>query len=331
MATLRRYRLIPGAEVVAVCDIDPSVLDAVDVPVRDTDWRVTVARQGVDLVYICTDWASHAAISIAALDAGKDVACEVPAVLTEDEGRRLIEAVERSGRRYAMMENCCYDPFALATEQLVRAGVLGELRHLEGAYIHDLRSQYAGSWYGASSEACAGNPYPTHGIGPVCRLLDLCGDSLDSLVSMSAPGGINITLLRSRHGRTVTLQYDTVTPRPYSRMQTVCGSRGYISKYPLPMLSIESNGVTREYRGRELDQLLEDYRHPWQLRYEADAAAAGVTNLMNYIMDRRLIDCLREGAQPDITVREAVLWSLVSPLTHRSVLGGSVPVKFPQL
>lgn len=41
-----------------------------------------------------------------------------------------------------MLENCCYDPFALTTLEMARQGVLGEIMHVEGAYIHDLRSMY---------------------------------------------------------------------------------------------------------------------------------------------------------------------------------------------
>lgn len=343
IATMLRYSNIPGARVVAVCDLRSEVLSSIGGDVaRDTDWRTTIARDDVDLIIVCTDWASHAEISIAALNADKHVACEVPAVMTLEQGSALLAAAAASRGHYTMLENCCYDPFALSTHRMVELEVIGNPTHFEGAYIHDLRAQYADSWYAAATEACAGNPYPTHGIGPISRMLDLYNDSMTSLVSMSAIGGINNTLISTARGRSILLQHDVVTPRPYSRLQRVCGTRGYISKYPVPEVVIEtesqSQGAawrnqpnpTATNTGQQALDFMQNYVHPWQQAYAADAAATKVSNLMNYIMDRRLIDCLLHGHAPDITAREAVLWSILTPLTHQSASSGSRPVTIPE-
>lgn len=326
LATLKRYSNLPGARIQAVCDLRRPVLDSLDPHLgKDTDWRQTVARDDVDLVIVCTDWASHAEISIAALMLDKHVACEIPAVLTLDEGEALLDAAARSRGHYTMLENCCYDPFALNTHHMVQSGILGNPTHFEGAYIHDLREQYANSWYAAANSACAGNPYPTHGIGPISRLLDLYNDRMDSLVSMSGCPGINNTLIHTAMGRTILLQHDVVTPRPYSRLQRVCCTRGYVSKYPVPEITVEGLGRT----GAEALEFMKAYTHPWVRQYAPDAESAGVTNLMNYIMDRRLIDSLLSGEVPDITARQAVLWSSLIPLTHLSASQGSLKVTLP--
>ena len=110
-----------------------------------------------------------------------------------------------------------------------------------------------------------GNPYPTHGLGPVCQILNIHrGDRLNYLVSMSTHqagmteyarrtfgkespeaqqayllGDINTTLIHTVKGKTIQLQYCTVHPRPYSRSHTICGTRGFAQKYPVATISLE--------------------------------------------------------------------------------------------
>lgn len=333
LATLRRYLRIKDARITVVCDLRSDALDEARTllppgVIFDTDWHTAINRPEADTVFVCTDWRSHTEISVAALLCGKDVASEVPAAVSIADGMRLIETVKSTGRRFTMMENCCFDPFALSTLVMARSGALGDILHCEGAYIHDLRKLYAGKWYGRESSLCTGNPYPTHGIGPICQLLDVGrSDRLTELVSMTTSrGGINSSLIRTERGRTILLQYDVNTPRPYSRLQTVCGTAGYVSKYPVETVQIDGH---EPLHGKDLEEFLRDYRHPWLDKYEADAIALGVDNMMNYIMDRRLTDCLNGGLQPDITVTDAVLWSAISELTHISASQGSRPVEIP--
>ncbi len=332
LATLRRYLSMEGVEIAGMCDINQAAVDEAKAihpccGFVSTSCEETLALCDIDVVYVCTDWASHSEIAIAAMQAGKNVAVEVPVAQTIAEGRRMLEVSRNTGRWFTMMENCCYDPFALSTLMMAKAGILGEITHCEGAYIHDLRNLYSDKWYGQESSRCAGNPYPTHGIGPICQLLGIgCTDRFTHLVSVSAGCGINSTILKTVSGRTVLLQYDVTTPRPYSRLQTTCGTRGYASKYPVPTVQTDGD---RLLTGDELEKFLADYTHPWVRQYETDARRSGVENLMNYIMDRRLIDCVRNETSPDISPEDAVLWSSIAELTHLSVTQGSVPVEVP--
>ena len=90
-----------------------------------------------------------------------------------------------------MLENCCYGYNELLVLNMVRAGLLGELTHAEAAYIHDLREilfdDHEGLWRRDEHFARNGNLYPTHGLGPVARYLDINrGDRFEALVSMSS-------------------------------------------------------------------------------------------------------------------------------------------------
>lgn len=342
LATLRRHLILEDVAVTVLCDSYGDALayarcvaaEGGHLPMLYSSWEdMLAAAPEADVVYISTDWVSHAPIAVASMQAGYDVAVEVPAAVDEEQGRGLVDAVRRTGRFFTMVENCCYDPFHLSTVAVADAGLLGCLTHCEGAYIHDLRGELGeGRWQAAAVEANPANPYPTHGLGPMCQLLGVGkrgGDEMAEVVSMSPRGhsGLNSSLISTRMGRTMLLQYDVVTPRPYSRLQTVCGTAGYMSKYPLPMVMFD--GASEPVIGGALDDFLAMHRHPLMERYEADGLRLRVSNMMNYIMDRRLVDLLRGGGEPDITVEDAVAWSSLAWLSRQSLMAGSRPVAVP--
>lgn len=189
----------------------------------------------------------------------------------------------------------------------------------------------------------AGNPYPTHAIGPMCQLLPE-GDTLDYLVSLSSPvpgDHTNTSLIRSVSGVSMLLHYDISTPRPYSRMQTVCGTLGFLQKYPLPTVHLDTRGGALELAGDEAVKYVESFIPATFQEMIREGRALGVSNVMNYMMDRRLlqaIDRIRKedtGNAPvtcrmDMDVRDAALWSSVIELTALSAEQGSVPVMFPR-
>lgn len=348
LATLRRFSLIAQAEVVALCDRIPEAIDAaVNIlppssprPRLYVDWHDLVESKCIDLVYVCTDWGTHAPIAIAAMRAGHDVAVEVPLAVTIEQCRKIVAVSNATGRLCTMTENCCYDPFNLAQLSMVERGLLGTITHLEGAYIHDLRHELEGSrsWYVEMGRANGANPYPTHAIGPICQLIAAADPgaetpdrpvALMSLSSSITPDGPNTTLVRTARGRSIMLQYDISTPRPYSRIQMVCGSAGYSAKYPEMIIQADSINGGQPLKGEKLQEWLDREAHPWVKEYEPDARRLGVDNMMNYIMDRRLFDNILNCRPPDISVADAALWSAFAPLTSMSVKGGGIEVPIP--
>lgn len=338
LATLSRLRHIDNIRVVACVDSDPlarkaagreAIARGMVVPRLLSDWEELIPGSPAILLIICTPRQTHSAISVAAMERGFDVAVEVPAATTLDECRQLVSAVRRTGRWFTMLENCCYDPFTLITDRLAEDGIFGELTHCEGSYIHDLRDRTG--YLGDMLSDRMSNPYPTHGIGPMCCLLDIGrSDTIVSLCSMSSTATpatlINTTILRTRRGRTMLLQLDMTTPRPYSRLQTVCGTKGYISKYPVEILQADTIG-TAPLTGSALTDYLSCHSHPLLDLYEEEGKRKGVENMMNYIMDRRMTELYMRGCPPDITVEDAALWSAIAPLTALSASQGGISVR----
>lgn len=356
MKTLERYRWIEGAEVRAIADPDPAATQAAAQVLKRTgrpqadlyndagDWQSLCRRADIDLIYICTEWTQHAHMACYAMEHGKHVAVEVPAATTVQECFDLVETACRTRRHCFMTENCCYDRFALATQELTRRGLLGDVTHCEGAYIHDLRaligladgvSAAPEGWMEHSYASHGGNPYPTHGMGPIGWLLGLHrGERLQSLTSLTsrghgcegAVGRVNNTLIQTAGGRTVLLQFDVTTPRPYSRLQTICGTRGFAQKYPVPTLQLD--GQSALYAEEALSAL-EPYETSEASRLWQKGHTLGVPNEMNYAMDCRLVHCLREGLPLDIDVYDAAEWSCLAELSQRSARQGGRPVEIP--
>ena len=374
-AALERYMHLEGVEVKALCDLcsehliqGTQILNTFHRPVPDSyqaedGWKQVCRREDVDLIYVCTDWLTHTDMAVYAMLHHKHVALEVPAAMTVADCWRLVDTAEQTQRHCMMLENCCYDAYALTTLNMAQLGVFGEITHVEGSYIHDLREhyfepelrgKYANQWMREYSRRHTGNPYPTHGLGPVCQWLGIHqGDRLDYLVSMSSKqagltdyamrtfgsdsvdakqdyemGDVNSTLIRTVKGRTILLQYDVVTPRPYSRHQMICGTRGFMQKYPIPCVMLDEKGK-EPLSENQLKELMEEYRHPFTRRIGEEARVKGVQNEMNYIMDYRLVECLRNGWPLDQDVYDAALWSCSTQLSEESVRKGSVPVQIP--
>lgn len=348
LATLRRLMDVPHVQVTALSDLrGDNLAEAVGIlrahcrlePLTflgEGRWRRIAESDEVDLIYICTDWASHAPMAVEAMLRGKHVALEVPAAMSVSECWSLVHTAEQTRRHCCMLENCCYDTFHLGTLGLLRDGLLGTITHCEGAYIHDLRARYAApehqggyhkGWMGNASAHHGGNPYPTHGLGPVCQLLGIHrGDRLLTLTSLTNLHHGNHTLLRTERGRTILLSYDVTTPRPYSRLQTVCGTEGYVQKYPRPTCQTTPTPLYDD----EATTYVESHIEPALRRILDEGRRRGVPNVMNYAMDCRLIEALHQGAPLDMDVYDAAEWSCLTELTERSAQQGGKPQEVPR-
>jgi predicted dehydrogenase len=321
-------------------------------------WRDLIRRDDIDLVIICTPWELHGQMALAALENGKHVASEVPASYTLEECWQLIETAERTGKHHILLENCCYNDEELWLMNMVEQGVFGDLTHAECAYIHDLRimlmdeSYYENQWRIQHHVHRNGNLYTTHGLGPVSMYFGIGrGDYYSHLVSMSSKeaalsravkgkklpqnyvcGDMNTTLLKTFEGKTVMMQHDTHTGRPYTRINTLCGTNAVHQGYP-SRLYIDK-GPTWDWHSWTDEGKFAEYRaeyghHFWKtLGDEARAKSIGHGG-MDFIMMWRLIHCLNKGIALDLNVYDGILWSAIGALTELSVAQDSARINVP--
>ena len=360
---VQRLPFVPGCHLAAICDLDPDLVSArlADIPDSGqtlsayTDYRALCEAPAVDMVYVCTDWSSHVEIAIYAMEHGKHVALEVPSARTIDECWALVETSERTRRHCTILENCCYDRFELTALEMARRGLFGTLVHAEGSYHHNLEGRWGpDNWRLKLNRDCRGDLYPTHGFGPVCQALGIHrGDRLLTLVSMDtapfngprhlkeqtgedaadfANGDLTTTMLRTAGGKTILLQHDVMTPRPYDRGYQLVGTDGFARKYPAPQicLRLPDGSGTKTYEGAELDALMAEYRAPFLTdEIQEMAGRIGGHDGMDFLMDYRIIYCLNHGLPLDMDVYDLAEWCCITELSRKSLEGGSVPVPVP--
>ena len=356
---VHRMMHIDGCEVVALCDlVEENINEAVGIiteyghthPATFTGndgWKQLCKQPDVDLVYICTDWASHADIAVYAMQNGKHVATEVPAATTVTDCWRLVDTAEQTKRHCIMLENCCYDEFELCTINMAQQGVLGDIIHAEGSYLHDLRERIStndngerkwSNWQVDFMSRHNGNPYPTHGLGPIALAMNINrGDRMKTLVSVSSMrvgeseglnGTMNSSLITTEKGKTILVQHCISLPRPYSRSFLISGTEGFAQKYPVPMYAFapDSEDVIT---GVACDAIVEKYKHPFVAEFKERGVELCGRRWIDYAMDCRLIHCLRNGLPLDMNVYDAALWSCLVELTDISANSGGAPVEIP--
>lgn len=322
-------------------------------------WKKMCDRNDLDLIVIATPWDQHVPQAVYAMKAGKHVAIEVPAAKTVKECWDLVLTSEATKKHCMMMENCCYDFFELLTLNMARDGYFGELVHAEGAYLHDLlglnfdKNGYWDMWR-LKENYRNGNLYPTHGLGPICQALnENRGDRMVYMSSTSsndfsmakkadelaktdpffAPfagkkyrGNMNITNVRTAQGRTMTIYHDVSSERPYSRIHEITGTTGSCLKYPAPARISKGE----EWLKAEEMKAVQDKYTPEIVKTVGEMAKkVGGHGGMDFIMQWRLIDCLRNGLPLDQDVYDAASWSVVTPLSEWSVANEGKSIDFP--
>lgn len=376
---VERFLHIPGTKVVALCDLDSARVESAARRVTGKGlakpamyygdslaWQKLCDREDINLVYIATDWLSHAPMGVYAMEHGKHVAIEVPAAMNLDEIWQLVNTSERTRKHCMQLENCVYDFFEMNTLNMAQAGLFGDIMHVEGSYIHNLKEfwpYYWKNWRMAYNQANRGDVYPTHGMGSACQLLDIHrGDRITSLVAMDtkavgapdyieattgirpevfANGDHTMSMMSTANGKTLLIQHDVVNPRPYSRMYQLTGTKGFANKYMRQGYAFDPEGFSDSIPDHEdLDAhgfiseeqeaaLLEKYTHPIIREVGDMAKEVGGHGGMDFIMDYRLVYCLRNGLPLDMDVYDLAEWCAVAPLSALSLENGSMPVEFP--
>jgi predicted dehydrogenase len=333
----------------------------------DFAWKKLVELPDLDLIYVVTPWIWHTRMAVYAMENGKHTCCEVPIARTIDEAWQLVETSEKTKKHCMMLENCCYDFFELLTLNMARQGMFGDIIHGEGAYIHNLLEMnfrkpkddqqtddaYTNMWRLRENATRNGNVYPTHGLGPVCQALSINrGDRMEHLSSVSTAdfsmgpkekelvsndqfyaewkdskfrGNINTSIIKTTLGKTIMVQHDTSSTQPYSRIHLIKGTKGMVCKYPVEHIALGENWADEA----TIKELYEKYTPEIVKRVGEMAKKVGGHGGMDFIMDWRTIDCLRNGLPLDQNVYDGALWSSVAPLSEWSVANNSQSIPVP--
>ncbi|MFE5856011.1 Gfo/Idh/MocA family protein [Streptomyces sp. NPDC056500] len=320
----------------------------------EEDYENLCRRGDLDLVYVATPWEAHFGMAKSALSNGKHVGVECPVAMRLDELWELVDLSERTRRHCMQLENCCYGRNEMRVLRMAHAGKFGELLHAAGAYNHDLRQlmfdpdYYEGPWRRQWHTRLRGDLYPNHGFGPVANYLDVNrGDRVVSISSFGTPAlGLaeyreanvpagdpswkesyissdrTISMLRTARGRVIRLEHDVSTPHPYSRINSLGGTKGVFEDYPA-RIYVEPDHTNHQWgsfsRYADWDHWL------WKEHSNPPGGHGG----MDYIMIFRLTQCMQLGLVPDFDVYDAATWTAPVPLSHTSIRAKGTPLPIP--
>ena len=370
-ATLRGFPQ-EECQITAVCDINPErnkftceLFQKHDLPVPKvyTDHKALLADKDVDAVLIPTSWNSHLGIATDAMKAGKYAGIEVGGASSIEELWQLVRNAEEFGGSCMMLENCCYGRNELLVMNLVRKGLFGEIVHCSCGYEHDIAYELMDETgciceRGFQNLRRNGDLYPTHGLGPLAKILNInrgnrflsiasfaskaCGfrnyaQKVGSPMQDFAMGDVVTSVIKCANGETITLTHGVSLPRPYSRDGRVQGTRG-IWLEDAKGIFIDGISETRteiDVAGNPyyshiwdpVEKFYEEYDHPiWQ---EFRKNPAGGHGGMDTLALRAFLDAVRNRTTPPIDVYDCAAWMAVTALSEASIAAGSVPVPFP--
>jgi len=332
----------------------------------ENKWKTMLKEVRPDIVFISTNWKNHGVMAVETMKNNAHAFVEVPLALSINELWEIVNTSEKYNKHCMMMENVNYGREELMFLNIIRNGHLGDLLHAEAAYIHDLRYQMfeeekgTGSWRTFQYEQKRGNLYPTHGLGPVSQYMNLLRseDNFKTIVSFSTPamgrkkfanenfsdnhkwnelnyqnGDLNTSIIKTHLGRTIMVQWDETSPRPYTRLNLIQGTKGVLAGGPTRAAFDDgfenfTTDAKQWIKDDGIKRLYEKYDHPLYKRLNnktKDSGHGGMDGIMMY----RIVECLQNGTPLDQNLYEGCAWSALIELTSNSVNNNGEPQEFP--
>lgn len=284
---------------------------------------------GLDLLVIATPVPQHVDHAVQALEAGVHVLSEVPAVSQLDECDTLISAVERSGRQYMLLENCCYWAFVDTVKQLHARGDFGTIFYAEAEYIHnipELRRDAQGkpTWRATLDPII----YITHSLGPIIWItgqypVETTAYGTSGHCEPGVPD-VQVALFRMTDGSIVRITCSFANAHWGHHRYAFFGTRA--------SLDTGSVGIDEP---KFWSPSLPNIRKPVQLPVGTNfpqaprAAAFGGHGTAEWFMLEACLDAIRTGTRPPIDVYDAIMYSLPGLCARDAVRSGG-PIAIAQ-
>ena len=373
---------LPGVEIMAIADLDDNALTRAQTICVEQgrakpaayargpqDFRRMVELDDLDAVVAATPWEWHAPVMLAAMEAGKYAATEVPAATTIEECWALVEKSEQTGTPGTMLENWVFRREPLAVLNMSRKGLLGEIVYCESGYGHDVRAGKFDArrankgelrWRGRHSLRRNGNLYPTHQFAPVAMLMDINhGARVESVIAVASPSmGMNryardlwgpdhpsatrrylngdrtTVLLQLNDGRTAMQFHDTQSWHPRDDGHKYQGTKGMV-RWPFP-----GKGsvwfLDRHWDGKARDARQWHSLDPFLDEFDhpvwakyGERALQFGHNGADWLELRGFVESVRRRGPPPVPLVDAVTWSAIGPLSEQSVAQGGAKIAMP--
>jgi hypothetical protein len=333
-------------------------------PAESTDYRAVTGSGDVDLVYVATPWEFHYQQGKAALVGGKHVGVELPIATELAELWDLVDTSERTRKHLWLMENCSYGRNELAMLKMAHEGLFGEITNGHGGYLHDLRellfsdTYYTDAWRRKWHTRSIAQFYPMHGLAPIAACMDINRGDRFTMLSATATepkgladyrerniprthpswnetyvnGDLITCMIDTAKGRVIRAVHDVSSPRPYSRVNSLAGSRGIVEDYAGVGTTGARTYLEPDHGGhswRDFAPYRQTFDHWLWKKIGDDAANNGGHGGMDYVLQWRIVQQMRAGLVPDIDVYDSAAWCAPFPLSVQSLRAGGRPVPVP--
>jgi predicted dehydrogenase len=314
-------------------------------------------RDDLDAVIIATPWNWHTPMAVYAMLARKYVGVEVPAAFTLDECWDLVKTNQQTRVPCMMLENWSFRRDNLAVLNMIRKGLFGEIVHCHCAHSHDCIDH----WFFDSETGKDLWPaeyllkhnrdlYPTHQLGPVISWMNIgCGDYFDYITSTATDclgindyfirkfgpdhpnakrkytqGDIVTTVVRTKKGKSIVINYDMQLPRPYDNRWMIQGTRGI---YNEQRNSIYITGKGSEYhKWQPFAPYQQKYEHTWWKAIKDETGGHGGTDYLELYL---FLNAVRNQTPTPLDIYDSVIMCVTGPLSEQSIAAGSTPVPVP--
>lgn len=348
------YQKHPNANMYAICQRTESKLkevgDTFGIQKRFTSYEELLKDPNVDAVHINTPIPDHAPQSIAALKAGKHVACTVPMATSIEDCQQIVELSRKTGLRYMMMETVVYAREFLFVKELYEKGELGKIQYLQASHQQDMDG-WPNYWPGLPPMH-----YATHCVGPCLALTKAeaeyvscfgSGTIREELISKyNSPFAVETAHVKLRNSdltaRIIRSLFDVA--RQYRESIDVYGSK---KSFEWPLVEHEQPVIhTAKKPEPEIPErvTVPDYAHllPAEIRqftragvYDADQQqhlsflqGSGHGGSHPHLANE-FLKSLIEDRDPFPNARQSANWTCVGICAHQSALKGGEIVKLP--
>ncbi len=362
-------------EIVIICDTNREHLERArtklaeidyPTPLMTTDYQDVLNHPDVEGVILMCGWSGRVSMAIAAMNAGKYVGIDVGCAYNLEECWELVDTYERTKVPVMMLENCCYGRAEMMAYNVAEQGLFGELVHCDGAYRHYLvpmellgkvnpetgeNDHYRLQEY--ENRNC--DLYPTHEMGPICKVLKINrGNQLKTICSFASKGvglkdyinrhhqpnsvfrqkeykqaDIVTSILTTEQGQTINICFDTTLPRAYySRDFTVRGTRGMYTDHKNILFFDHMKENIMHYDN--LNKMHFTYGHPLHLEAEDQYDELGPHAYgIDWLVCRAFIEAIKNRNNTPIDAYDTATLLALAPLTQMSLEQGSIPIPFP--
>ncbi|MAE67422.1 MAG: hypothetical protein CMJ18_24440 [Phycisphaeraceae bacterium] len=327
-------------DVTAICATRPDRLaeaaKTLGVEATYTDYDRFLDEADVDAVFLATPMELHVAQSVAAMERGIHVLCEVPAATDVEECRVLVDACQRSDAVFMIAEQYNYRREPAAIAAMAERGAFGDMYYAEGEFNQNIQSILDKTpWRRRWQVGVNGITYGPHSLGPV--LMWMAGDRVTSVCCAGAGRRYRdgrgellelepaaTMLCRTARGALVRVRCDLLSERPMGVHYQLQGTDGFYDRGDLWLRSRSADSEQSE----SLDAVAESFLPGEYLEAEAKCRTSGCA-CDDYLMLHDFVESVRRGEAVTLDIHQAMDMTLPGLVSQQSIAQHSAWVNVP--